>query len=272
MTYSVVAYDPELKAWGVGVASKFLAVGAVVPWLKVGVGALATQAFANVRYGEKGLELLRKMNAESVVKSLTADDPMRERRQLGVVDSKGKAFAFTGKECHTYAGHIVGEGFAVQGNILVGSEVLEVMARRMERRGKFHRKILEALEAAESKGGDRRGKQSAALKVVAEGTGNFLIEAGIYVDIRVDDSTDPLPELRRVLELWEATFLEDEMVDLSAYQQEIAEGLKKLGVRDFRTWIEMNNFEAKYDGRKVGKTVLKVFLRSCCGKELNESP
>ena len=262
MTFSVVVYDRERKAWGVGVASKFLAVGAVVPWVSKGVGAIATQAFANVNYGRKGLEMLRTLSAEEVVRKLTAEDPLRERRQIGVVDSKGNAYAFTGRECYSYAGHIVGDGFSVQGNILAGPEVLESMARRMEGGGTLQWKIMEALEAAESKGGDRRGKQSAAIKVEAEGKGNFLLEAGIYVDVRVDDSLNPLPGLRRVLELWEATFLEEEMIDIKEHLGEIEEGIRRLGVKDFKTWVEMNNFEAKYDGKRVGKSVLKVFLRS----------
>ncbi|MFP3171254.1 MAG: DUF1028 domain-containing protein, partial [Sulfolobaceae archaeon] len=128
MTFSIVVYDPNEEAWGVGVASKFLAVGALVPWLKPGVGAIATQALANLDYGRMGMELLEKYDAKEALKKLIESDPLREKRQVGIIDSKGLAVAFTGKECHPYAGHIVGNNFTVQGNILAGEEVLEAMA------------------------------------------------------------------------------------------------------------------------------------------------
>ncbi|QKR00661.1 DUF1028 domain-containing protein [Metallosphaera tengchongensis] len=265
MTFSVVVYDPEEEAWGVGVASKFLAVGAFVPWLRPGAGALATQALANLEYGPKGLELLeRGTSASDVVRILTGSDPMRERRQLGVVDSKGNSHSFTGRECYPYAGHIVGSNFAVQGNILTGEDVLEAMAKEVEGKGKIYERIMRALKAGERKGGDRRGKQSAAITVVKkEERGEGEIDprtVGKYVDLRVDDSLEPLKELERVLELWAATFMEEEMVRVEDFP-EVEQALRKLGYQDLKTWVEVNNFEAKFTGDRLGKSVVKILLR-----------
>ena len=266
MTFSIVIYDPNEEAWGVGVASKFLAVGAFVPWLKAGVGAIATQALANLTYGPRGLSLLEQgMDAQTVIKILTSSDPLKEKRQIGVVDSKGDSASFTGKECYPYAGHIVGNNFAVQGNILAGEEVLEAMAKEAEGKGKIYEKILRALIAGERKGGDRRGKQSAAIVVVKSGSSGTEFDplsVGKYIDIRVDDSPNPLEELERILNLWVATFIEEEMVNVKDYEKEIQEALRKLGYKDLKTWVEMNNFEGKYTGDKIGKSVLKVLLSS----------
>jgi len=264
VTYSIVIYDPEEKAWGVGVASKFLAVGAFVPWLKPNVGAIATQALANLEYGKKGLELLEKYSAEEVLRKLTSEDPLREKRQLGIVDSKGNSSAFTGKECYPYAAHIVGNNFTVQGNILAGEEVLEAMAKEAEGKGKIYEKILRALKAGESKGGDRRGKQSAAIVIVRkEEKSNKEFDpfsVGKYLDIRVDDSPDPLKELERLLNLWAATFFDEEFVNVEDYKEEIEKALKRLGFKSLREWVELNNFEGKYTGDKIGKSVLKILL------------
>ncbi|QIW23761.1 DUF1028 domain-containing protein [Sulfolobus sp. S-194] len=264
MTYSIVIYDPEEKAWGIGVASKFLAVGAFVPWLKPNVGAIATQALANLEYGKKGLELLEKYSAEEVLRKLISEDPLREKRQVGIIDSKGNSTAFTGKECYSYAGHIIGNNFTVQGNILVGEEVLEAMAKEAEGKGKIYEKILRALKAGESKGGDRRGKQSAAIIVVRkEEKSNKEFDpfsVGKYLDIRVDDSPDPLKELERLLNLWVATFFDEEFVSVEDYKEEIEKALKRLGFKSLREWVEMNNFEGKYTGDKIGKSVLRILL------------
>ncbi|ADX81751.1 DUF1028 domain-containing protein [Sulfolobus islandicus] len=265
MTFSIVIYDPEEKAWGVGVASKFLAVGAFVPWLRPNVGAIATQALANLTYGVDGLSLIEKgYSASDTIRVLTESDPLREKRQVGIVDTKGSAAAFTGKECYSYAGHIVGNNFTVQGNILAGEEVLEAMAKEAESKGKIYEKILRALKAGESKGGDRRGKQSAAIIVVktvdkSEKEIDPLI-VGKYVDLRVDDSQDPLKDLERLLDLWLATFIEEEMVNVKDYENQIRQALNKWGYNDLRTWVEMNNLEGKYTGDKIGKTVLKILL------------
>ncbi|TRM82208.1 hypothetical protein DJ524_01445 [Sulfolobus sp. D5] len=265
MTFSIVIYDPNEEAWGIGVASKFLAVGAFVPWLKPNVGAIATQALANLEYGSKGLRLLEEgKSAKEVINILISSDPLREKRQVGVVDSKGNSFAFTGKECYPYASHIIGDNFTVQGNILAGEEVLEAMAREAEGKGKIYEKILRALKAGESKGGDRRGKQSASIIVVKKPRGSENefdpLVVGKYLDLRVDDNPDPLKEIERLLDLWIATFLEEEVIEIRQYSQEIKEAIKKLGYNDLKSWIEMNNFEAKFTGDKIGKSVLKVLL------------
>ena len=201
-TFSIVAYDPEAGEWGVAVESKFLAVGPVVPWAAANVGAIATQAFANTSYGPRGLELLRSgLSAEEVVKKLTEEDEEREHRQLGVVDAQGRAAAFTGKECYEWAGHLVGDGYACQGNILASQRVVEAMAEAFEKtEGSLADRLLEALRAGQAAGGDRRGQQSAALLVVKErgGYGGFTDR---LVDLRVDDHPQPIEELARLLKL-----------------------------------------------------------------------
>ncbi len=266
MTFSIVIYDPQEKAWGVGVASKFLAVGAFVPWLKAGVGAIATQALANLQYGVEGLKLLEKYDAKTTLEKLISTDPLMEHRQVGIVDSKGNAAAFTGSKCYPYAGHIVGNNFTVQGNILAGEEVIEAMARAAESKGKIYEKILNALIEADKKGGDRRGRQSAAIIVVKEPEGDFKeinpFSVGKYIDLRVDDHKDPINELARIVKLWEAMFFQEEMVSVKEYEEKINEALKRLGYSDLRTWVEINNFENKYTGDKIGKKVLEVLLRS----------
>jgi len=273
MTFSIVIYDPNEEAWGVGVASKFLAVGAFVPWVKGGVGAIATQSLANLEYGIEGLKLLERYNAQETLEKLISSDPLREKRQVGIIDSKGKSAAFTGKECYPYAGHITGENYAVQGNILASKEVIEAMAKEAEGKGKIHEKIMRALKAAEEKGGDRRGKQSAAIIIAkrpekAEAEFDPLI-IGKYLDIRVDDSKEPLKELERILELWIATFMKEEMVEISKYEKEIKIALKKLGYESLVSWIEINNFEGKFTGDKIGKSVLNILL-SQGGIEIKE--
>jgi len=265
MTFSIVIYDPNEEAWGIGVASKFLAVGAFVPWLKPNIGAIATQALANLEYGLKGLELLERHNASEVIGILTSNDPLKENRQVAVVDSKGNAAAFTGRKCYPFASHIVGNNYSVQGNIIAGLEVLEAMAKEAENKGKIHEKILRALKAGDAKGGDKRGKQSAAITVVkrfkkSEKEFDPLV-IGKYVDIRVDDSKDPINELERMMELWSATFMEEEMVEISLYQDKINEAIRKIGYNDLITWVEMNNYEAKFTGTKLGKSVLRILLR-----------
>ena len=207
-TYSIVARDSLTGDLGVGVQSKFLAVGAVVPYAKAGVGAVATQAFANTTFGPDGLDLLEQgKTAQDAVEILIQQDTAANRRQLGIVDAQGNAYAFTGAGCNPYAGHIIGKGYTVQGNILAGEEVLKAMSRMFEiTPGDLAEKILSALEAAEKAGGDRRGKQSAALLVVREG-GGYGGFNDRFIDIRVDDDSLPLAELRRIYKLWQTTYL-----------------------------------------------------------------
>jgi uncharacterized Ntn-hydrolase superfamily protein len=199
-TFSIVAFDPKTGDLGVAVASRVLAVGAVVPYAQAGVGAIATQAFANTTYGPKGLALLRKgLTPEQVLKRLLAEDKDREHRQVGIVDAKGRAIAFTGKKCLPLAGHLVGKGYAVQGNILAGEQVVKAMAQAFEStKGELAERLMAALEAGESAGGDARGKQSAALLVVRKGGGYGGFDDR-YIDLRVDDNPEPVKELRRLL-------------------------------------------------------------------------
>jgi uncharacterized Ntn-hydrolase superfamily protein len=199
-TFSIVAFDPKTGDLGVAVASRVLAVGAVVPYAQAGVGAIATQAFANTTYGPKGLALLRKgLTPEQVLKRLLAEDKDREQRQVGIVDAKGRAAAFTGKKCLPWAGHLVGKGYTVQGNILAGEQVVKAMAQAFENtKGELAERLMAALEAGESAGGDARGKQSAALLVVRKGGGYGGFDDR-YIDLRVDDHPEPVKELRRLL-------------------------------------------------------------------------
>jgi len=202
-TFSIVAYDPKNEEWGVGTASKFLAVGSMVPWARAGVGAVATQSWANPNYGPDGLDLLAsgKKPAE-VIKILTDADPEKEIRQLAVIDAEGNTASFTGKECMDWAGSIEGENYSVQGNILAAEAVLEDMAEQFTNsEGKLADRITAALEAAEKAGGDKRGKQAAALFVVKENCGiNNLDDR--YIDLRVDDHQTPILELKRLLNLF----------------------------------------------------------------------
>jgi len=209
-TFSIVAYDAERKAWGVAVQSKFIAVGAVVPYAEAGVGAVATQALANPAYGPRGLALLREgRSAEEVVRRLTGDDPGRDERQLGVVDAKGRAASFTGAKCMEWAGHEVGDGFACQGNILFGPAVVRAMARTYESTpGDLLDKLLAALAAGQREGGDRRGMQSAA--ILASRAGGGYGGSDRWVDVRVDDHPSPIEELRRVFRLYDLTMLSRE--------------------------------------------------------------
>ncbi|MCI4356165.1 MAG: DUF1028 domain-containing protein [Thermoplasmata archaeon] len=207
-TFSIVAADPAAGLWGVAVQSKFISVGAVVPWAASGVGAVATQALANVRYGPEGLARLKRGESpETVVAKLTAADPKRNQRQLGVVDAKGRAAAYTGSECLDWAGHIVGEGFACQGNILFSKNVVEAMARTYESTpGDLPERLLAALGSAQREGGDRRGMQSAALLVVRD-KGGYDEGSDRWIDIRIDDHPAPIEELKRVFRLYDLTLL-----------------------------------------------------------------
>lgn len=173
-TFSIVAYEPARRSWGVAVQSRFLAVGNVVPWAKAGVGAVATQAFANPRFGPLGITLLEHgLDAQDVVAALVAGDPGREMRQVGVVDREGRAAAFTGVECLPWAGHVIAEHCCCQGNILAGAAVVEAMAGAFSehRELRFPERLIAALEAGQAAGGDIRGQQSAALLVVRPGGG-----------------------------------------------------------------------------------------------------
>jgi uncharacterized Ntn-hydrolase superfamily protein len=210
-TFSIVAYDAPSQSWGVAVHSKFPAVGALVPWSRAGVGALAVQAAANVAWGPEGLRLLKEgMNASEVVRRLVQADSGRDDRQLGVVDAKGDAAAFTGGKCLEWAGHEVGNGFCCQGNILFGPSVVRGMARAYESTpGDIADRLLAALAAGQREGGDRRGQQSAALLITRAG-GGYRGGDDRWVDLRVDDHLSPIEELRRVFRVYDLTMLNRE--------------------------------------------------------------
>src|SRR6478735_6103868 len=207
-TYSIAACDLEAGQWGVATQSKFLAVGSVVPWAEPHVGAIATQSYANPRYGPEGLALLREgRSAEETVEALTAADEGRAERQVGVVDGQGRAASFTGAECHDWAGGHTGPGYAAQGNILVSGETVDALAATFEQNGHLSlaERLLECLGAAQAAGGDRRGQQSAALLVVEKDAG-YASLSDVVVDLRVDDHEHPIVELRRLYGLHNEIF------------------------------------------------------------------
>jgi uncharacterized Ntn-hydrolase superfamily protein len=208
MTFSIVAADPGAGDWGVAVASRFPCVGAVVPWARAKVGAVATQAWANTSFGSEGLSLLADgVAADEAMRRLLDADDGREDRQLGLVDAQGVAATFTGERCMPWAGGVAGEGFAVQGNILVSEEVVgEATAAFTATRGDLCDRLLAALLAGDRAGGDRRGRQSAALLVVREG-GGYEGRNDRYIDVRVDDHPEAPRELARVFHVWDTTML-----------------------------------------------------------------
>jgi uncharacterized Ntn-hydrolase superfamily protein len=199
-TFSIVAMDPEKKEWGVAVASRVLAVGAVVPYAKAGVGAIATQSYANVTYGPRGLEMLATgKSAEETLKTLVDADEKRETRQVGIIDAKGNTAFFTGKECNAWAGAKSGSFYACQGNLLTGEGVINSMSETFEKaKGPLAWRLALALEAGEVAGGDKRGKQSAGLLVVRDKAGWGGLNDR-HVDLRVDDHETPVAELLRIL-------------------------------------------------------------------------
>ena len=201
-----MACDPERTYWGAAVSTKPLAVGAVVPWAEWRVGAIATQAQSNYRYGPEGLALLRKgLSAPEVVARLTRADSKREHRQLGVVDRKGGSAAWTGRKCHASASHVVGEGYSCQGNLLAADSVVPAMASSFEStRGSLARRMLAALKAGAAEGGDRRGIESAALLVVHRRPWFDRAWGDQWLNLRVDQHRHPIVELERVVGLEEA--------------------------------------------------------------------
>jgi uncharacterized Ntn-hydrolase superfamily protein len=217
VTYSIVARDPVSGRFGVAVQSHYLSVGPVVPWLEAGVGAVATQASVNVSFGPIALEMLRAgWEAERIVTALIAGDPGAAQRQLGVVDSEGRAAAHTGEECILACGHITGEGYTTQGNLLRSDAVWQALAPAFEAARDeglpFWEQLMRALEAAESAGGDVRGSQSAAIQIV-EGEARGGAWRGRVMDLRVEDHPQPVAELRRILTIDRAYALLDEEGD-----------------------------------------------------------
>lgn len=207
MTFSIVACDLEEQAWGVAVASKFPAVGAVVPWVQAEAGAVATQSFANTSYGPRGLALMGTgLSAQETLEQLLEDDPDRELRQVGLVDARGGSATFSGSGCFAWAGGVSGEGYAIQGNILVNDRVVPAMEEAfLHTKGNLPTRLHAALLAGDRAGGDRRGRQSAAIYVAKPkaGYGGFVDR---WLDYRVDDHKDPVPRLGELLEMHDLYF------------------------------------------------------------------
>jgi uncharacterized Ntn-hydrolase superfamily protein len=228
-TFSIAAFDPDDGAWGVAVASKFPAVGAVVPWAKSGAGAVATQAMGNTSFGARGLEMMAAgRSAPETLDALLADDVGREHRQVGAVDAAGQAATFTGKECLAWAGGRTGEHFAIQGNILTGPEVVDAMAQAFgSDSGDLADRLMAALLAGDRAGGDRRGRQSAALFVVKPqaGYGGFN---DIWLDYRVDDDPDPVPRLVELLAIHRLYFGKSPADDQIPIAGEVATQLQRI--------------------------------------------
>jgi uncharacterized Ntn-hydrolase superfamily protein len=232
VTFSIVAWDPSAEPapeWGVAVASKFLAVGAAVPWARAGAGAVATQALANLAYGPGGLDLLASgATADDVVARLTAADDERAHRQLGVVDSRGRAATYTGSECFDWAGGRTGEGYCCQGNILTGPDVVDEMCSSFEgTTGDLTERLMAALTAGDARGGDRRGRQSASILVVREG-GGYGGGIDAAVDLRVDDDSEPVAELARILEIHRLLFPSPSDLDFIDIDDRIASEIATL--------------------------------------------
>jgi uncharacterized Ntn-hydrolase superfamily protein len=223
MTFSIVALDSATGDLAVAVQSKFLAVGAVVPWARAGVGAIATQSFANVRYGPDGLDhLAAGRTATETLRRLTSTDDLREERQVGVVDARGGSASHTGRSCFAWAGGRLGDGFAAQGNILAGSAVVDGLADTFLAGGRpFPELLVECLAAADAAGGDRRGRESASLLVVRDG-GGYGGGNDRWIDLRVDHHDDPIGELGRLLELQRLYFERPAVGDLQPIDEAMA--------------------------------------------------
>ena len=229
MTYSIVARDPATGDLGVAVQSKFLAVGAVVPWARAGVGAIATQSFANVAYGPDGLALLADgLDAQATMDRLVAPDELRDQRQAGIVDAQGRAATHTGGDCFAWAGGRTGEGFAAQGNILAGATVVDGLADTFLAGGRpFPELLIACLAAADAQGGDRRGRESAALLVVRDG-GGYGGGNDRWIDLRVDHHDDPIGELGRLLDWQRLYFERPEPADLVPIDEATAGELRSI--------------------------------------------
>jgi uncharacterized Ntn-hydrolase superfamily protein len=266
-TYSLCACDLAAGRWGVATQSKFLAVGSVVPWAEPGAGAVATQSYANPRYGPDGLALLRQgLSADEVVERLTAADEGRDQRQLGIVDARGRAATFTGSGCHAWAGGRAGAGYAAQGNILVSRATVDALAETFEAtEGQpLAERLLAALAAAQAAGGDRRGQQSAALLVV-ERDGGYAGLSDTLVDLRVDDHPRPVEELQRLYGIHQALFgrtpraewvpVDDEL------RRELTERLSRLGYSRLEDWAGVENLEERVDGDDAVDPVVLGELR-----------
>ncbi len=228
-TFSIAAYDPNGPAWGVAVASKFPAVGAVVPWVRAGAGAVATQSYANTSFGPEGLALMSTgLSAQETLDKLLEADEGRAQRQVGIIDCHGNAATFTGDGCHEWAGGMVGEGYCVQGNILAGVGVILAMAEAfVQAQGIFPSRLHNALLAGDRAGGDRRGRQSAAI-YVARAAGGYAGYNDRWIDYRVDDHPDPVLRLADLLELHELNFGTSELAEKLSIEGDVFSNLQQI--------------------------------------------
>jgi uncharacterized Ntn-hydrolase superfamily protein len=267
MTFSIVARSADGESWGVAVASRFLAVGSAVPAAVAGVGAIATQADANVAYKGQALAHLDDgANASVALQRLIEDDPGRDHRQVGIVDVDGAAASHTGHACLDWSGGVTGDGYAIQGNILAGEEVVLAMEAAWEISdddAPLGRRLLAALTAGDDAGGDKRGRQSAALLVVREDAGYGGFD-DIAVDLRVDDHEDPVTELARLLDLndlYLTASTEEERIYLTPEQKhEVDEKVHALGFPDLNAWVGTENYEMRADpaGEWLDERILEI--------------
>jgi len=266
VTFSIVARSDDGQSWGVAVASRFLAVGAYVPAALAGAGALATQADANVAWKSTALALLDEGgSAQDVLRQLIAEDARAAERQLGIVDAAGTSATHTGADCLSWAGGVALPGAAIQGNILAGPGVVPAMqeAWSVAQPGPLGRRLLTALQAGDAAGGDRRGRQSAALLVVRDGAGYGGLD-DVAVDLRVDDHADPVGELGRLLDLQEfylsAPADADKVAVSPLVAAELDDRARRLGHADFQAWVGTENYEMRVapDTSWVDKRVLEI--------------
>lgn len=228
-TFSIVGYDPDAREWGVAVQSKFLSVGAFVPWARAGVGAVATQSYCNTAFGPEGLALMEQgATAQEALDQLVAGDEGRARRQVGMVDAAGRAATFTGAGCHAWAGGITGVHYAAQGNILVSGATVEAMAETFETaEGELADRLVAALAAGQAAGGDRRGRQSAAVLVVRE-QGGYGGYNDRYLDLRVDDDPAPIKRLEALVDLHHLYFKPPQPGEMVAIEGELAREVQNI--------------------------------------------
>jgi uncharacterized Ntn-hydrolase superfamily protein len=268
-TFSIVGHDSEAQEWGIAVQSKFLAVGAVVPWAQAGVGAVATQSYANTSFGPDGLALMAEgYSAEEALGQLVARDDGRVRRQAGLVDAQGQAATYTGDECHAWAGGLTGRHYAAQGNILVSAATVESMAKAFEEaKGELADRLVAALAAGQTAGGDRRGQQSASVLVVRP-QGGYGGYNDRYLDLRVDDDPAPIERLQALVDLHHLFFKPPAPGEMVAIEGELAREAQRIlqwaGYYDgpitgeydpptkkaMRALIGNENFEERFDEEK----------------------
>ncbi|MBB6454769.1 putative Ntn-hydrolase superfamily protein [Salirhabdus euzebyi] len=278
MTFSIVGFDPKTGELGIAVQSKFIGVGSVVPWAKAGVGAVATQALANPAYGPDGLELMEEgKTAQEAIDILISKDEGRSERQVGMVDANGNAATYTGEDCLYWAGGRAGKHYAAQGNILVNEQTVEAMAETFEKsNGSLAERLLQALDAGQAAGGDKRGMQSAAIYIVKE-KGGYAEANDRFIDLRVDDHPDPIKELIRIYnlhQLYFGTTKEENILTIDGeVRHNIEKHLHRLGFLEnssvdneqlhkaLTSFIHIENFEEReLEKGKIDKEVLDFLI------------